>query len=101
MVARGGSALLVVIVLGACYHAVVDFPSSPRPSPSPVRSELRSQRVKGGWEFWPSSAPVQQGIAYVFDTGHCGLDFLTDFDGSFWDPISPKNKGGEPSFFYS
>jgi hypothetical protein len=33
--------------------------------------------------------------------GHCGLQFLTDFDGSFWIPINPHPEGNPPEFFYS
>lgn len=50
--------------------------------------------------FWPSSAPVATGVEYSFDTGHCGLDFLTDFDGSFWRPVNQRGDGEAP-FFYS
>jgi hypothetical protein len=39
-------------------------------------------------------------VAYRFDTGHCGLSFLTDFDGSFWRPID-LGGGREPDFFSS
>lgn len=28
------------------------------------------------------------------------MDFLTDFDGSFWDPVNPTD-GEEPDFFYN
>ena len=36
----------------------------------------------------PKSARVEQGRAYSFRLyTHCGVDFLTDFDGSFWDAI--------------
>ena len=29
--------------------------------------------------FWIWFRPVERGVAYIFDTGHCGLSFLTDF----------------------
>lgn len=47
------------------------------------------------------SAPVEPGVVYAFDTGHCGLDFLTDFDGSFWMPINPDGTGDPSVFFYN
>jgi hypothetical protein len=40
-----------------------------------------------GFRFFPRSGRVEQTVAYVFDTGHCGLGHLTDFDGSFWRPV--------------
>jgi hypothetical protein len=30
------------------------------------------------------SPPAVSGHPYCFQVGHCGLDWLTDFDGSFW-----------------
>jgi hypothetical protein len=64
-----------------------ETPEEPRLLPSP-RREYRSEDVGDGeYRFWPRSLPVEPGIPYVFDTGHCGLAHLTDFDGSFWDPL--------------
>jgi hypothetical protein len=40
-------------------------------------------------------------VEYSFNSGHCGLDFLTDFDGSFWDPINPNAPGDPPAFFFN
>ena len=39
-------------------------------------------------------------MTYRFDAGHCGLNHLPDFDGSFWDAVNP-NVGEEPIFFYN
>lgn len=33
----------------------------------------------------PRSLPAVTGKAYRYDSGHCGLGFVIDFDGSFWD----------------
>jgi hypothetical protein len=65
--------------------------SVPRRLPPPVRPDFRSEFVSDdeGFRFFPRSARVQQNMAYAFDTGHCGLSFLTDFDGSFWHPVDP------------
>ena len=76
--------------------------SSPEELPPPQREDFRSEFVsdEDGYRFWPRSSQVTPGIAYRFDTGHCGLEFMTDLDGGFWRPIDPD--GGEPpDFFYN
>ena len=40
-----------------------------------------------GYRFWPRSGPAERGIVYRFAVPHCGLDWLVDFDGSFWEPV--------------
>ena len=52
-------------------------PSGPPPTPGVVLT--------------PNSARVQQGqsVPFVLYT-HCGIDFDTDFDGSFWDAVHPQ-----------
>ena len=49
------------------------------------------------YEVEPVSAPLTQGVRYRYNTGHCGLDFMADFDGSFWIPHAPEGKA--PDFF--
>ncbi|MGH2590178.1 MAG: hypothetical protein ACRDGW_05210 [Actinomycetota bacterium] len=74
--------------------------SSPAELPPPTRADFRSVFVseEEGFRFFPRSGGARRGVAYEFDTGHCGLSFLADFDGSFWRPIDPD--GGEsPDFF--
>jgi hypothetical protein len=63
--------------------------SAPQQLPSPTRPDFRSEFVSDeeGFRFFPRSARVRQNVAYAFDTGHCGLNFLTDFDASFWQPV--------------
>lgn len=92
-----GGIVLVALALVACNAKLPHL--GPRDLPSPVRSDFKSKQLKHGWEFWPRSAHVQADVAYAFDTGHCGLSFLTDFDGSFWDPINPNPAGDPPEFF--
>lgn len=86
----GGAA--AVVLMTSCFHGS----GSPAALPSPTRADFRTLVTKRGTKFWPRSAPVAIGVEYSFDTGHCGLDFLTDFDGSFWRPSTPT--AGEPSF---
>ena len=40
-----------------------------------------------GFRFFPRSGHLEPNVAYAFDTGHCGLGHLTDFDGSFRRPV--------------
>jgi dipeptidyl aminopeptidase/acylaminoacyl peptidase len=70
--------------------------------PPPRRADFRSEFVSDqeGYRFWPRSGLAEVGVAYRFDTGHCGLDFMTDFDGSFWGPIEP-DVGQPPDFFHN
>jgi hypothetical protein len=41
----------------------------------------------GGLRIWPRSGPADVGVHYRFEVGHCGLTHITDFDGSFWQPV--------------
>jgi hypothetical protein len=68
--------------------------------PAPKFEDHRSELVSDeeGYRFHPRSGRVTPTTAYRFDTGHCGLSFLADFDGSFWRPIDPD--GGEPPDFF-
>jgi hypothetical protein len=103
------AALVVVaaaaVVLGAVGRDPPSSPalgidwSDPAPLPPVERTELRSELVSDerGYRFWPRSGRVRPSVAYRFDTGHCGLEFLTDFDGSFWRPADPAD--GEPPTF--
>jgi hypothetical protein len=83
----------------ATLAAAIDW-SQPEELPAPVREDFRSEFVSGerGYRFWPRSGRITPSLAYRFDTGHCGLTFLADFDGSFWRPIAP-GAGRPPGFF--
>lgn len=49
---------------------------------SPRSEELPNEQVR----IWPRSSRVEAGIRYRITVyTHCGLDYLLDFDGSFWD----------------
>ena len=50
----------------------------------------------GGTIFQPSSVQIEQGLAYRFTLGHCGLLSPIDVDGSFWDPIEGVDPDGAP-----
>jgi hypothetical protein len=50
---------------------------------------------EGGVIFRPVSAPIQDGVAYRFTLGHCGLHSPVDVDGSFWDAIDGLTMAGD------
>jgi hypothetical protein len=90
-------AIIVAVVAGISFGLATRDPSlapdvdwsMPAPLPSPTRADLRSEFVSDeqGFRFYPRTDRVEQDVAYAFDTGHCGLGHLTDFDGSFWEPV--------------
>jgi hypothetical protein len=92
-------AVIIAVVAGISFGVAMRDPSlapdvdwsAPAALPSPTRSDLRSEFVSDeqGFRFFPSSGHLEPNVAYVFDTGHCGLGHLTDFDGSFWRPVDP------------
>ncbi len=81
--------------------AAIDW-SHPDGLPPPTRAESRTEFVSNerGDRYWPRSGRVTPSQAYQFNTGHCGLSFLTDFDGSFWRPIDPGD-GEPPDAFFN
>ncbi len=107
------ASLLAVLVLGvvAVGGFVLLRDDGPSPSgvdwlrpeelPPPKYDDYRAEFVseERGYRFHPRSGRVTPTTAYRFDTGHCGLWFPADFDGSFWRPIEPD--GGEPPGFFS
>ncbi len=64
-------------------------PDEPAELPPPVRDDYQSEFVSDerGYRFWPRSGRVERGVLYRFEVPHCGLDWLVDFDGSFWEPV--------------
>jgi hypothetical protein len=95
-------AVIAVFAIAAVVGTVVvrrgSAPSSgavdwtvPIDLPSPVRPQHPSEVVSAeeGSRFSPRSGRVTPSQAYRFDTGRCGLGFLVDFDGSFWEPVDP------------
>jgi hypothetical protein len=64
-------------------------PEEPATLPPPVRDDYRSEFVSDerGFRFWPRSGRAESGVVYRFEVPHCGLDWLVDFDGSFWEPV--------------
>ena len=46
--------------------------------------------------FEPVSADIEDGVAYRFTLGHCGLHSPVDIDGSFWDELDGVTANGQP-----
>ena len=46
--------------------------------------------------FSPVSADIEDGVAYRFNLGHCGLHSPVDIDGSFWDELDGATTNGQP-----
>ena len=82
---------MLVDAEAALERLIVDPVPAPPALPPPVRDEYRSEFVSDerGYRFWPRSGRAERGVVYRFEVPHCGLDWLVDFDGSFWEPIYP------------
>ncbi len=74
------------------------FLGGPRPLPDPTRADFEVRGAAKGTEYVSRTAPLEHGVEYRFNTGHCGLDWMTDFDASFCVPEDPGP--GEPPDFY-
>lgn len=78
--------------------------SGAKPQPSPDSKQRSETLPNGNVRVWPASRDVPNEGKYLFEIPHCGLDWMTDFDGSFWDPIQPDDYGdgeGYPFFYNS
>jgi len=81
------------------------LPSVSAPSPALVPTATADLRPSitplHGVTLTPKSVHVAVGHAYPFRLlTHCGVDFATDFDGSYWDLTDPrwlKQQGITPS----
>lgn len=78
--------------------------SGARPQPTPT-GEQRFEDVGGGKvRVWPVTEDVENSGKYLFTAPHCGLNWMIDFDGSFWDAKEPADFRDEPDaypFFYN
>jgi hypothetical protein len=66
--------------------------------PEPT-AEQHFVETANGYRIEPVSGPLRQGAQYRYNTGHCGLDFIADFDGGLWTPHRPEGK--IPYFFFN
>lgn len=75
-----------------------------KPEPSPTTTEFDSEQLDGGRiAVWPRSQEVADEGTYRFTVPHCGLDWMVDFDGSFWRAGHPEDygEGNRYPFFYN
>lgn len=78
----------ILAVLAAIW--VINYPTrpavlgGPRPLPAPTCKDQHVANTSKGFVFKPCSAPLEHGVRYRFNAGHCGFGWLPDFDGSFW-----------------
>src|ERR671918_122813 len=92
---RSIAALCATVVLAACSADPLD-PSAGFEGISvenPLNLPANPPRAEGGrgpsdgTVFDPVSEPIDDGVAFRFSLGHCGLTSPIDVDGSFWDPV--------------
>jgi hypothetical protein len=77
--------------------AAIDW-TAPTELPPTTADGYSPVTVQGGLRYEPISGRVIASEAYRFDTGPCGLGWLVDFDGSFWQPL---DAGSIPSALMS
>jgi len=87
-------ALLLALFASGC-DASERGEALPEPVSTPSSQLLKDQRVR----MWPRSVQVEQGVEYAYETGHCGLTYDLDFDGSFWRAVNPNGRKEPPKFF--
>lgn len=74
-----------------------------KPQPKPTAKQDFETLPNGMLRVWPVTENVPNEGKYRFDPPHCGLEWMTDFDGSFWRPIKPPGygRGDRYPFFYN
>lgn len=77
--------------------------SGAKPQPMPTAKQRFEDAPGNKVRVWPVTEDVPNEGKYLFTAPHCGLDWMLDFDGSFWDALEPDDYGnGENySFFYN
>ena len=88
---------MLVLIGGAVWIGL--GASGPWALPTPNASPRYKQISEYRYRRWSASAPVRPNVEYVYETGHCGLRYELDFDGSMWNPINPRPGKRAPSFF--
>jgi len=78
--------------------------SGAKPQPTPTTDDQRSEQTDDGRvRVWPVTEDVVDEGKYLFEAPHCGLGWMIDFDGSFWDATEPDDygRGDNYPFFYN
>jgi streptogramin lyase len=75
--------------------------AKPQPTPTGDRrsEETEGERVR----VWPVTEDVENEGKYLFTAPHCGIDWMIDFDASFWNAVKPDDYGNGDNypFFYN
>lgn len=74
-----------------------------KPQPSPTGKQRSEQTGDGRVRVWPVTEDVEDEGTYLFTAPHCGLDWMIDFDASFWKAVKPADygNGDHYPFFYN
>lgn len=95
-------------VVQQLVHSSQDVPTKAdtagaKPQPKPTGEQRFDTLGNGKIRTWPVTEDVTNQGKYLFIAPHCGLDWMTDFDGSFWDPVEPDDygNGDRYSFFFN
>lgn len=91
----GAFALAALLVFQGCDALTRGEELPPVASPTQRSQALPNDRYR----VWPRSGEVEEGVEYIYETGHCGLTYELDFDGSFWKALNPEPGKESPSFF--
>jgi hypothetical protein len=90
-------AVIVGIALAAGTAGLISAQLSRKPDLLPT-VEAQGEPIGGNqWRYWPQSPPAELGTEYLYEVDHCGLRFLTDFDGSFWLPDDRQLQRVDPA----
>lgn len=74
-----------------------------KPQPSPTGKQRFQQTDDGKVQVWPVTEEVEDEGTYLFTAPHCGLNWMIDFDASFWKAVKPADYGNGDNypFFYN
>lgn len=90
---RRSAVIVAALVLAACAAEAAPggfegvSTTDPRDLPANPPFGAGTRGADGGTIFDPVSEPIDEGVAYRFSLGHCGLFSPIDVDGSFWDSL--------------
>ena len=94
---------LMTLVLAGCGAAGEAPTSDPwtiegavRDLPPDIERTEGRPGENGGTVLESSSVQIEEGTAYRFSLGHCGLFSPVDLDGSFWDAVEGHDADGRP-----
>ena len=95
--------VVVLLTTVACGTETFRAIDEPKPEPSSTGEGRFEQLKDGKIRAWPTSEDIENEGTYFFTVPHCGLDWMVDFDTSFWKAIEPDDygNGDKYPFFYN